>query len=382
VFAALESGTTALSRAELAKGASDAELGALRAARVVQAGRPLTSWPCDRREARCDREVMKTAAGGASPFVAVCEGSCEQEDRCVDVDLTADDLARVTLDVGALVGTLRSLYGLEGPAPTWPAGASAPVAPEPVVLGEERAEPSSRDVWLALRPERSLLAALLEARERAARPTLVLVPTGRALTPAMTTRYAPGAHVEIEVLADTVVVRDAKLARVARLRLVTPVSKSPGASLAEPVDAAQDAASGASEDDAQDAGTPREGGIAAQLGAARFADIGIKFIDGHTVRITHARRYVHASYIDLGLATSTRNPSREWGLLAAVCAGRGQFRWKNYGNMTNAKQRVSVLQAKLRAAFGLDDNPFHKFRVVDGWRAKFFARSDINEPEG
>ncbi len=48
---------------------------------------------------------------------------------------------------------------------------------------------------------------------------------------------------------------------------------------------------------------------------------------------------------------------------------------------SRAKQRVSVLQGKLRAAFGLDDSPFHKFRVVDGWRAKFFARSDIAEAE-
>jgi hypothetical protein len=37
---------------------------------------------------------------------------------------------------------------------------------------------------------------------------------------------------------------------------------------------------------------------------------------------------------------------------------------------------------ELRAAFGLDDNPFHTFRVVDGRRAKLFARFDIAEPDG
>jgi CheY-like chemotaxis protein len=123
------------------------------------------------------------------------------------------------------------------------------------------------------------------------------------------------------------------------------------------------------------------GGIAAQLAASQFADVRIKVIDGHTVLIAHKRKRLRATYIDLGLATKTRVPMKEWGLLLDVCAGHGKFRWKNYGGMVNAKQRVSVLQAKLREAFGLEDNPFHKFRVMDGWRAKFFATSEIGEEE-
>ena len=122
---------------------------------------------------------------------------------------------------------------------------------------------------------------------------------------------------------------------------------------------------------------PRAGGIAAQLGATTFPELALRVTDGHTIRVTHHRKRIHATYIDLGLATKTRAPTREWALLLDVCAGHGAFRWKTYGTINTAKQRVFVLRGKLKAAFGLADEPFHKFRVVDGWRATFFASSEV-----
>jgi hypothetical protein len=83
------------------------------------------------------------------------------------------------------------------------------------------------------------------------------------------------------------------------------------------------------------------------------------------------------TYIDFGLGSKTRTPMREWGLLLEICAGHGTFRWKRYGTINNAKQRVFVLRRKLKEAFGLADDPFHKFRVADGWKARFFASSEI-----
>jgi hypothetical protein len=258
--------------------------------------------------------------------------------------------------VRALVSALRTAYRVEGASPSF--ATSTPPPAEPVRLGEERTDARTREVFLALRPDRALLAAFLEARERATRGTLLLVPTARALGAEVGTRYAAGAHVEVEVLEDAIAEKGGTLSRVTRLRLVSPVPEPD-----------------------EEIAVTKPGGIAAQLGATSFADLGMKAIDGHTVRITHSRKRLHATYIDLGLATKTRNPSAEWGLLLDVCAGHGKFRWKKYGSMTNAKQRVSVLQAKLRAAFGLDDNPFHKFRAVDGWRARFFASSEVEERE-
>jgi DNA-binding NarL/FixJ family response regulator len=107
----------------------------------------------------------------------------------------------------------------------------------------------------------------------------------------------------------------------------------------------------------EELGTARSGGIAAQLGATSFAEIAMKATDGHTLRITCRRKRVHATYIDLGLATKTRKTTREWAVLQDVCEGHGTFRWKTYGSFNNAKQRVFVLAKKLKTAFGLEDDP-------------------------
>ncbi len=373
VFAAIEAGRAVVAREELARELSAAEVAALGGLRVLRDAPALTVWPCDVPSRRCGREVLGGAE--AAPFVAVCEGSCDGEDRCEDVPLDADRLARWSLDAAALVTSLRAVYRVAGPPVS--VAPSAATAADPLRLGEERAEARTRDVFLALSPARGDLAAFLEARERAPRPALVLVPKARAVASERASRHGPGAHVELELLEDAIAVRDGKLARVARPRLVVPAPAP--SSLAEPV-VADYAVAGNADDDAH-VGSAKRGGIAAQLGAKRFEDVGIRVIDGLTVRITHQRKYVNASHIDLGLATKkTRNPTSEWKLLLDVCAGHGGFRWKSYGSKENAKQRVSVLQRRLREAFGLADNPFKKFTVVEGWRARFFARSDIAGP--
>ncbi len=118
------------------------------------------------------------------------------------------------------------------------------------------------------------------------------------------------------------------------------------------------------------------GGLAARIGAKTFEEIGLRVVDGHTVRVTCKRRHVTATYIDLAFATRRRTPTREWELLLDICDNHGTFRWKRYGDFNAARQRVFVLRTKLKAAFGIDGDPFHKFRVVDGWRPKFRATSD------
>ena len=123
------------------------------------------------------------------------------------------------------------------------------------------------------------------------------------------------------------------------------------------------------------------GGLAEQLGAKTFAEIGIKMTDGHTARVLCQRRRLTVTYIDLGLATRMRTPTLQWDLLVAVCVGHGVFRWKKYGTFANARQNVYLLRNKLKAAFGLQEDPFHAYRVVDGWRSKFFASSEVGADE-
>jgi hypothetical protein len=370
-FRAIEAGTTAIPSADLAKHLDATELDALRAARLVKDGPPLRTWPCDHRSKRCAREVLasesgKPAAGGArparsgKPFVAVCEGSCEEEDRCVDVDLDASDLAQAKLDVRQVVSAIRSAYRVEGTAPTW--GTSAPIPPDPVCLGEERVESRTRDVFLALRPNRALLAAFLEARERAARGTLVLVPTARALGAEVGTRNAAGAHVEVEVLADAIAVRGGKVTRTSRLRLVEAAPPAP--------------------EEPKPLRKPRvhvTGGLAAEIGAATWRDVKITAIDGHTLRIQCGKVTIRRTYIDLGFGGANREPLEKWRLVMAICAGHGSFRWKQFGEFTTAKNAVSVVQRLLKKAFGLPDNPIHRYRGGLAWQAKFFASSEIEE---
>ena len=352
-FVALASGATTLSRADLFASLSSAERDALLSARLVKPAAPLRTWPCDDPRRRCGRDVLDAARGARSPFVAVCEGSCESEDRCLDVDLTADDLATLTLDRAALARALRTLYRVSALSPD--AIDARPDAP--LHLGEERTDARTRDVFLFLSPTRATLAAHLDARERVARDTLVLVPTARAVDADRAARHAPGAHVEIALLEDSLAVRDGKLTRVGKPRLVV----------------ARDAEA----DVAGDA--PAEGGIAAKLGAKQFSEIAIKVIDGHTVRITAHGKRVHATFIDLGFATKTRNPRAEWKMFLDLCAGHGTFRWKKYGEFKAVKVAVSRLQKRLRESFGLAENPFHDWHNVSGWRAKFFASSEIEE---
>jgi hypothetical protein len=72
-----------------------------------------------------------------------------------------------------------------------------------------------------------------------------------------------------------------------------------------------------------------------------------------------------------------RTPTLQWSLLLDICAGRGKFRWKKYGAFGTAKQNVYVPARKRKAAFGLEEDPFHAYRAVDGSRAKLFASSEL-----
>jgi DNA-binding NarL/FixJ family response regulator len=132
----------------------------------------------------------------------------------------------------------------------------------------------------------------------------------------------------------------------------------------------------------EDVGAARVGGIAAQIGAKVFSELAVRLVDGHTVRISCKRRRVHATYIDLGFAGKTRQPLREWALFQGLCGDHGVLRAKACGSANNARQRLFVLSRNLKAATGLADEPFRRAREVGGWRANFFASSDIAGDEG
>ncbi len=365
-FAAIESGATAVARADLARELTPAELDALGRARLVKAGTPFTSWPCDQATSGCGREIVPD---GGSAFLGVCEGSCEQEDRCLDVPLDAGALARAMLDLGALAAALRALYRLERAGPSRasrPAEPCAEPADEPACLGEERSPERTRDVFFAARPSAPVLAAFLEARLRVAREALVLVPTARAVPSEIAARHAPGARVEIEILEDAIAVRQGKLSRETRLRLVPP----PADALA-PNDAPE-APKAVRKPNAPPAPT----GLAAQIGATKWSQIKITAIDGHTLRIQCGQTSVRRTYLDLGFGGANREPIEKWKIVIAICEGHGSFRWKQFGAFNAVKNSVYVVQRMLKHAFGLADNPIRPYDGALAWQAKFFASSE------
>ena len=80
---------------------------------------------------------------------------------------------------------------------------------------------------------------------------------------------------------------------------------------------------------------------------------------------------------DLGFAGASRNPIDKWKYVTAICAGHGTFRWRQFGSYKTAKNAVAVVQKLLKTAFGLSDNPIHRYKSAIGWQAKFFASSEI-----
>lgn len=352
-FALVERGVSRVLRSELAGQVNDDGHPVLRAAGLTRPGHALTTWHCDHTQRRCGREVV-AGASDAAPYAAVCEGSYDGEDPCAAVELTAAELAQETIAIDDLVRVVRALYRTDG-APPVPSSLSASCA-EPLLLGTERTGDAVRDVLLVLRPGDATFPLFLAARERASRGALVLVPTAARLGVELPVRYAPGAHVEIEALEDAVAVRDGKLARVTKLRLVPPEQppKEPAPAVARP------------------------GKLAAALGASSFTEIRITVVDGHTLRIGCGKKAVRRTYVDLGLhAGNTREPTKLWAILLAVCEGHGEFRWRQFGPMGTVSTSMTRLRAKLCAAFGLDEDPFFEHHAVKGWKAKFFASSEI-----
>jgi hypothetical protein len=166
-----------------------------------------------------------------------------------------------------------------------------------------------------------------------------------------------GAPPDVEVLADVLDMRGDRVVRVTTLRVV---SAAPG--------------SAAGPSPVREPGE-RPAGIAALIGATSWERIRITVVDGHTVRIGCGGTAIRRTYRDLGLhAENSREPTRKWRLLLAICAAHGRYRGTRAERRAES-QAIYVLRGKLKAAFGLAEDPFGAWD--DGWRAKFWASSEL-----
>jgi hypothetical protein len=285
-----------------------------------------------------DRHIVRTAdLSRVAPEVLAAArraGVLRPEDPGFE-DISASDLARV----------LRVLYGLSGRGRPVPAIFDAAAAP----LGWMGTEKNAREVLLCARPASGLAKALQRRK-----PTLVLVPTARHLTPALRERHAPGAVVTLEALEEAIVALGGRLVRRAAIA-----------------------------PDAPDLGVrPVQPSIRLVGLAKRWTEMRICLLDRTTVRIDVGGRCIRCTHVDLGMAHHrTRRPTLAWEVLEEICERGGYFNTSRLGNANATRQLIHRVSRDLRDLFGIEGSPFHRYRSDCGWRSRFEARPDLPEDQ-
>jgi hypothetical protein len=257
-------------------------------------------------------------------------------------DLSATDLARV----------LRALYGLSGRGrPVPPVFAAAATT-----LGWMGSGDGAREVLLCARPRTGLARALQRDR-----PTLVLVPSARHLTPLLRERHAPGVRVELEALEEALVVLGGRLVRRAAIAPDAPGIEPPRV-------------------------LPRERSTSPTVTlrglAKRWDEMRICMLDGTTVRVDVGGRCLRCTHVDFGMAHAhSRKPTLLWQVVEETCEHRGYFRTSRFGNAVATKKLVNRLSRDLQELFGIEGSPFYRYRSDCGWRSRFEARGDLPEDQ-
>lgn len=327
------------------------------AAGWTQRGAPLRALRCD--DGGCLREVIEEE-GAIGRYLAVCERSPA---ACPPEAIDAATIATARLVPSAIARTLASLYGVDVPNAAQIDRATADAA---LLLGVAPRDDGACDVFWMRRPEPDAVKAFLLDRERGARATVLLVPTTRGLPEDWSTRWSGASAtrtVEIDVLAETIVLRNGSIALVPRLRVV----RAPVA--AAPIPIAPPAASAAPL-------TKPLGRLAALPPLERWTDLHIYFVDPFTVMVRIGRTHVRRTASDFGEAdASTREATIQWRALIAMCHGDGHWRWKSFGGYNAVKTMVSRLRKTLRTAFALDDDPLHPYSHE--WLPRFRAHSEL-----
>jgi hypothetical protein len=238
---------------------------------------------------------------------------------------------------------LRTLYAAQGRGLTLPVTFHAP----PTCLGWAPHRDGERQVSLYHGPKMPLLLLPFLTV-----PTLVLVPTGRHLTPAERERHGPDALAEVEILEEVLSWRDGRLARGF-------ATAPPPADLSVP-------------------SLPSARASSLLRGAPRWNAIVVSRVDDETVHVDFPGVSVECSHGDLGMTHArSGRPRRVFELLVALCDGHGVFLSRRFGTPDATKKLVSRLGKELSDLFGLPETPFHPYRRKEGWQAKFIASPSL-----
>jgi hypothetical protein len=105
---------------------------------------------------------------------------------------------------------------------------------------------------------------------------------------------------------------------------------------------------------------------------AGWGDVSIKFTDGHTVsiKVKNETRMFH--YTQMGMANKNNTkPTVLWVLLAAFANHHGTLAWGDSEADRKNQKRKERLSKKLRAFFGIEDDPFRLLEKNAGWQTRF-----------
>jgi hypothetical protein len=110
----------------------------------------------------------------------------------------------------------------------------------------------------------------------------------------------------------------------------------------------------------------------------KWAEITIKFVDGHTVRISARQTKESFSYKEMGLDDArTGNPNEQWKLLKTLADNHGTLDWEDSEATDLNKKRKQNLSKALKIFFGIDDDPFYPYREHNGYRTKIKLLPEI-----
>jgi len=255
--------------------------------------------------------------------------------------------------------TLRALWG----AGSGGIRTSATMSHAPMHLGWFEIDDEPCELVLVA-DDAHAIAAAARRRERA----LVLVPTDRAMTPELRRRHGSRARVRFVVLCECLAARGGRICRVD-----LPVPMAP------PLPPRAYA-------------LPAAGGSPGARSAQRRAPIFERAtaweplvffkLDNHMILVRFERRSRRLTAHDLGLVGKvSRRHCVPFEMLMAFCENDGCLKTRRFGGAEATKTTLSRLRKKLKAAFGIEDDPFLEYKPGTGWVARFQVGDGGDEME-
>ncbi len=109
-----------------------------------------------------------------------------------------------------------------------------------------------------------------------------------------------------------------------------------------------------------------------------WADISMRFVDGHTVSVRVRDVCGRFNYTQMGMVDRRNsNPTKQWELLRDFAAHHGVLDWSNPGADRRNQKRREILATNLREFFHIDGDPIELTEDGKGWRVLFLLHPEV-----